>query len=170
MRGPVPSARMPLESSPKAKEVWQGRDCGHVRWPALGQTGQSQLRRFTNRKRSAGGGVPTVYQSTPPEAARRGLLSGDCTRPGQERGKLLQWVLGVGYCTIGGRGEKVSRLNKEPEGGDSRAPPRRRIPAPETPSLNAQPPSFPLTLPQSQLLKYPLCQTPQSERRRGPSG
>lgn len=47
-------------------------------------------------------------------------------------------------CTIGGKGEKVSRLNKEAEGGDSAAPPLPGAQLQKPLSLESSPRAFPI--------------------------
>lgn len=83
---------------------------------------------------------------------------GLCSR-GTHRGQLLQQVLRVGALHNRGKGRKVSRLNKEQEGGDSRAPPLQGAQL-QKPLSGVQPPSLPHPLRQRQLRIHPMDRAP----------
>ena len=155
MRGPVTSSRTRRNPPPRPGRCARGRGRGHVRRPAQGQAGQPwPPGRFTSRKLYPGLRCP----NGPPHLKSwgQGLLPS-----GPHPGLREQRIPGVGALhNAGGWGKKVSRLNKEPEGGDSRAPPLPRSPAPEAPLAGVQP----LSLPHAHRLRLlgtkPECRRP----------
>ncbi|XP_058159489.1 basic salivary proline-rich protein 1-like [Dasypus novemcinctus] len=127
VRGPVTSARTPGQASPTAGEVWQGE--APRQSPARAGSGRPagrSLPGFTtgNRPRAEVSRAPA-----PPAAPGKGVL------PGQlQRQQLLQRVEGGGVAQGGGKGKKVRRPNKEPEGGGARPRPSGPSQAPHKPS------------------------------------
>lgn len=148
-------SRPQSDPTPPPGRCDMGRSCGHVRWPALGQTSQSRLPcGFTNRKPSpaTGGGVRTAR----PHLKLWGV--GFLPR-GKPREQLLQWVLGV--LALHNRGEGRESLAPEQRTGGRRlrSPAHPRSRALEAPfrSCPARPPptSLPHPLRQGRLRMYP---------------
>lgn len=159
MRGRVTSSRTRRNPPPRPGRCARGRGRGHVRRPAQGQAGQPwSPGRFTSRKLYPGLRCP----NGPPHLKSwgQGLLPS-----GPHPGFREQRIPGVGALhNAGGWEKKVSRLNKEPEGGDSQAPPLPRSPAPEAPLAGVQP----LNLPHEHRLRLlgtkPECRRPRFQK------
>lgn len=152
VRGSVTSSRTPAQFSPTSREVWQEEG------PRSGPRASAG----SDRPAPASGQFhkqETVPERRCPDSRPTWSRGGGASPRTKHLGQLQQWVLGWALCTVGGRGEKVSRLNKEAEGGDSWAPPLPGSPALETPFAGVQPPSLPHRLRQSLLQIHPSGKT-----------
>lgn len=136
VRAPVTSSRTPEQSSPTAREVWQGEGPWSRPPASAGSDRPAPVSQLLHKQETV---LWRRCPDGPPHLKSRaeGFLPS-----GTHWGLRGLRVREVGALHNVGGG-KVSRLNKEPEGGDSRAPPLPRSPFPEAPLAGVQPQSLP---------------------------
>lgn len=117
-----------------------GRGRGHVRRPGTGSDGPAPISLPFHKQETVPGQRAAVSRGpAPPGAVGRGASA-----RWKHRGQQPQRVHGVRALHNRGGREKVSRPNKEPEGGDSGAPPLPGARLQQPLSLESSPRAFPI--------------------------
>ena len=152
----------PAESSPAAREVCKGEG-PWARPPASAGSGRPAPASRPFYKQETVPGAAVSERPAPPEVVGPGA-SAQRNAPGAPRA-ADPWRRGFAQC--GGMGKESLATEQRTEGGDSRAPPLPRSPAPEAPLAGVQPPSLSQAHRLRLLGTKPECRRPRFQKALG---